>query len=214
MAPDLDALLHAAVQGVGGIERPGQVTMAKAVEAAIEADEHLLVQAGTGTGKSLAYLIPAVAHAVATGKPAVVATATLALQAQIVDRDMPRLAAAVAPLIGRRPTYELVKGRRNYLCQHKLVGGFPDEEEGLFSVGQGTGDSGGSRLGAEVRPAARVGRRDRPPATATSSSPASASAPGARSRSPRTSAWAPSARWSASASSSGPATPPRTSTSS
>ena len=92
MAPDLDALLHAAVQGVGGVERPGQVTMAKAVEAAIEADEHLLVQAGTGTGKSLAYLIPAVAHAVATGKPAVVATATLALQAQIVDRDMPRLA--------------------------------------------------------------------------------------------------------------------------
>ena len=150
MAPDLDALLHAAVQGVGGTERPGQVTMAKAVEAAIEADEHLLVQAGTGTGKSLAYLIPAVAHAVATGKPAIVATATLALQAQIVDRDMPRLAAAVAPIIGRRPTYELVKGRRNYLCQHKLVGGFPDDEEGLFSVGQVTGESGGSRLGAEV----------------------------------------------------------------
>jgi ATP-dependent DNA helicase DinG len=150
MAPDLDALLHAAVQGVGGTERPGQVTMAKAVEAAIEADEHLLVQAGTGTGKSLAYLIPAVAHAVATGKPAIVATATLALQAQIVDRDMPRLAAAIAPIIGRRPTYELVKGRRNYLCQHKLVGGFPDDEEGLFSVGQVTGESGGSRLGAEV----------------------------------------------------------------
>src|SRR6476661_7414062 len=150
MAPDLDALLHAAVQGVGGTERPGQVTMAKAVEAAIEADEHLLVQAGTGTGKSLAYLIPAVAHAVATGKPAIVATATLALQAQIVDRDMPRLAAAVAPIIRRRPTYELVKGRRNYLCQHKLVGGFPEEEEGLFSVGQGAGDAGGSRLGAEV----------------------------------------------------------------
>ena len=139
MAPDLDALLHAAVQGVGGVERPGQVTMAKAVEAAIEADEHLLVQAGTGTGKSLAYLVPAVAHAVATGKPAVVATATLALQAQIVDRDMPRLAEALAPLLGRRPTYELVKGRRNYLCQHKLDGGFPDDEEGLFSVGQGAG---------------------------------------------------------------------------
>ena len=151
MAPDLDALLHAAVQGVGGVERPGQVTMAKAVEAAIEADEHLLVQAGTGTGKSLAYLVPAVAHAVATGKPAVVATATLALQAQIVDRDMPRLAAAVAPLLGRRPTYALVKGRRNYLCQHKLVGGFPDEEEApvLGRPGQ-PATPAARRLGAEV----------------------------------------------------------------
>ncbi|HEX8972300.1 ATP-dependent DNA helicase [Oryzihumus sp.] len=147
--PDLDALLHAAVQGVGGTERPGQVQMAHAVEHAIEADEHLLVQAGTGTGKSLAYLIPAVAHAYEAGKPAVVATATLTLQAQIVDRDMPRLADAIAPILGRKPTYALVKGRRNYLCQHKLVGGFPEEEdEGLLSVGQV--DANRSRLGAEV----------------------------------------------------------------
>jgi ATP-dependent DNA helicase DinG len=149
MAPDLDAMLHAAVQGVGGVERPGQVQMAHAVAHAIEADEHLLVQAGTGTGKSLAYLIPAVAHAFAKGKPAVVATATLTLQAQIVDRDMPRLAEAVAPVLGRKPTYALVKGRRNYLCQHKLVGGFPaDEDDGLLSVGQV--DANLSRLGAEV----------------------------------------------------------------
>lgn len=147
--PDLDALLHAAVQGVGGTERPGQVQMAHAVEHAIEADEHLLVQAGTGTGKSLAYLIPAVAHAFEAGKPAVVATATLTLQAQIVDRDMPRLADAIAPILGRKPTYALVKGRRNYLCQHKLVGGFPeDEDDGLLSVGQV--DANRSRLGAEV----------------------------------------------------------------
>ncbi|HET7661613.1 MAG TPA: ATP-dependent DNA helicase [Oryzihumus sp.] len=147
--PDLDALLHAAVQGVGGTERPGQVQMAHAVEHAIEADEHLLVQAGTGTGKSLAYLIPAVAHAYEAGKPAVVATATLTLQAQIVDRDMPRLADAIAPILGRKPTYALVKGRRNYLCQHKLVGGFPEEEDdGLLSVGQV--DANRSRLGAEV----------------------------------------------------------------
>src|SRR6476619_4586289 len=147
--PDLDALLHAAVQGVGGTERPGQVQMAHAVEHAIEADEHLLVQAGTGTGKSLAYLIPAVAHAFEAGKPAVVATATLTLQAQIVDRDMPRLADAIAPILGRKPTYALVKGRRNYLCQHKLVGGFPeDEDDGLLSVGQVDADR--SLLGAEV----------------------------------------------------------------
>src|SRR6478735_12008265 len=145
----LDELLHAAVQGVGGVERPGQVEMAHAVEDALAKDEHLLVQAGTGTGKSLAYLIPAVMHAQKTGKPAVIATATLALQAQIVDRDMPRLAEAIAPILGRKPTYALVKGRRNYLCQHKLVGGFPeDEDDGLLSVGQV--DANRSRLGAEV----------------------------------------------------------------
>ncbi|HET6693550.1 MAG TPA: ATP-dependent DNA helicase [Pedococcus sp.] len=147
--PSLDNLLHAAVQGVGGVERPGQVQMAHAVQEAIAKDEHLLVQAGTGTGKSLAYLIPAVMHAIDSGKPAVVATATLALQAQIVDRDMPRLAEAIAPLIGRRPTYGLVKGRRNYLCAHKLEGGFPDDDaDSLMSVGQV--DQQASRLGAEV----------------------------------------------------------------
>lgn len=115
LRPTLDQLLHAAVAGVGGHERPGQVEMARAVAAAIERDEHLLVQAGTGTGKSLAYLVPAVVHAFDSGRPAVVATATLALQAQIVDRDMPRVAAALEPLLGRRPTYALVKGRRNYV---------------------------------------------------------------------------------------------------
>ena len=127
---------------------PGQVEMAHAVEDAVAKDEHLLVQAGTGTGKSLAYLIPAVMHAQKTGKPAVVATATLALQAQIVDRDMPRLAESIAPLLGQRPTYGLVKGRRNYLCAHKLEGGFPDDEEGLFEVGEV--DRAASRLGQEV----------------------------------------------------------------
>src|SRR5690242_19802501 len=122
--------------------------MAHAVEDAIDKDEHLLVQAGTGTGKSLAYLIPAVMHAQKTGKPAVIATATLALQAQIVDRDMPRLAESIAPLLGKRPTYGLVKGRRNYLCAHKLDGGFPDDEDGLFDVGEV--DRAASRLGQEV----------------------------------------------------------------
>ena len=146
--PALDDLLHAAVSGVGGAERPGQVEMAKAVAHAIDGGEHLLVQAGTGTGKSLAYLVPAVAHAFEAGKPAVVATATLALQAQIVDRDMPRVADALAPVLGRRPTYALVKGRRNYVCLNKLEGGFPDDEDGLLSVGQV--DAAVGRLGQEV----------------------------------------------------------------
>lgn len=147
--PDLDDLLHAAVGGVGGTERPGQVEMAHAVARAVETGEHLLVQAGTGTGKSLAYLVPAVQHAMATGKTAVVATATLALQAQIVDRDMPRLAESLTPVLGRRPTYALVKGRRNYVCLHKLEGGFPDDDaDSLLAVGDV--DRAASRLGAEV----------------------------------------------------------------
>ena len=149
LVPSLTDLLHAAVGGVGGTERPGQVEMAQAVADAIDTKSHLLVQAGTGTGKSLAYLVPAVQHAVDTGIPAVVATATLALQAQIVDRDMPRLADAVAPLLGRRPTYALVKGRRNYLCAHKVEGGFPDDDaDSLMSLGMV--DQQASRLGAEV----------------------------------------------------------------
>jgi ATP-dependent DNA helicase DinG len=147
--PTLDELLHAAVGGVGGTERPGQVEMAHAVADAIDGKGHLLVQAGTGTGKSLAYLVPAVQHAMDTGTPTVVATATLALQAQIVDRDMPRLAESLEPLLGRRPTYALVKGRRNYLCAHKLEGGFPDDDaDTLMSVG--AVDQQASRLGAEV----------------------------------------------------------------
>jgi ATP-dependent DNA helicase DinG len=147
--PSLDDLLHAAVTGVGGTERPGQVRMAHAVAEAVETGRHLLVQAGTGTGKSLAYLVPAVQHAVDTGRTAVVATATLALQAQIVDRDMPRLAEALEPVLGRRPTYALVKGRRNYLCAHKLEGGFPDDDtDTLMTVGDV--DRAASRLGQEV----------------------------------------------------------------
>ncbi|MGG5260472.1 ATP-dependent DNA helicase [Phycicoccus avicenniae] len=147
--PSLDDLLHAAVTGVGGTERPGQVEMARAVAHAVDSGEHLLVQAGTGTGKSLAYLVPAVQHAMDTGKTAIVATATLALQAQIVDRDMPRLAEALEPVLGRRPTYALVKGRRNYVCLHKLEGGFPDDDaDTLMSVGDV--DRAASRLGAEV----------------------------------------------------------------
>ena len=142
-------MLHAAVDAVGGTERPGQVTMAKAVERAVEQEEHLLVQAGTGTGKSLAYLVPAIAHAMRTGKPVVVATATLALQAQIVDRDLPRIADALAPLMGRRPTFALVKGRSNYLCEHKLVGGFPDEDDDTL-LSMGSVDRERGRLGGEV----------------------------------------------------------------
>ena len=148
MSSSVESLLAAAVGGVGGSTRPGQVEMAQAVARAIETEEHLLVQAGTGTGKSLAYLVPAVEHAQRTGKPTVVATATLALQAQIVDRDMPRLADSLDGHVTRRPTYAIVKGRRNYVCKHKIDGGFPDEDEAMFDVGEV--DAAAGRLGQEV----------------------------------------------------------------
>ncbi|WP_265444484.1 ATP-dependent DNA helicase [Flexivirga meconopsidis] len=148
MPADLDDLMRAAVGGVGGTERPGQQQMARAVDQAARDGAHLLVQAGTGTGKSLAYLVPAIKHAVETRQPAIVATATLALQAQIVDNDLPRIADAVEPLLGRRPTFGLVKGRRNYLCLHKIEGGYPDEEDALLEVGEV--DRAAGRIGEEV----------------------------------------------------------------
>lgn len=89
--PPVTELLATAVTALGGNERPGQVQMAEAVARAFEGGEHLAVQAGTGTGKSLAYLIPAIARAVADEKPVVVSTATIALQRQLVDRDLPCL---------------------------------------------------------------------------------------------------------------------------
>ena len=78
--------------------------MAEAVEHAFDTGEHLAVQAGTGTGKSLAYLVPAIARAIDTDQPVVVSTATIALQRQLVDRDLPRLADALAPACPAGPT--------------------------------------------------------------------------------------------------------------
>ncbi|MCF2533051.1 ATP-dependent DNA helicase [Yinghuangia soli] len=126
--PDLGQLLTAAVAAVGGTERPGQVRMAEAVAGAVARREHLLVQAGTGTGKSLAYLVPALAGR----RRVVVATATLALQRQLVERDLPRTVDALHPLLRRRPTFATLKGRSNYVCLHRLHDGPPDDGEVLF----------------------------------------------------------------------------------
>ncbi|MBU3751011.1 MAG: ATP-dependent DNA helicase, partial [Mycobacterium sp.] len=126
--PTVEELLATAVAALGGSQRPGQVQMARAVAQAFAAGEHLAVQAGTGTGKSLAYLVPAIAHAVSDEAPVVVSTATIALQRQLVDRDLPRLVDAVADSLPRRPTFALLKGRRNYLCLNKIHGGPSDEQ--------------------------------------------------------------------------------------
>jgi ATP-dependent DNA helicase DinG len=113
--------------------------MAKAVAHAIDSGEHLAVQAGTGTGKSLAYLVPAARHAAALDATVVVSTATIALQRQLIDRDLPRLAQALEPLLGRAPTFAILKGRRNYLCKNRIENGAADEaQDALFDSRPGT----------------------------------------------------------------------------
>ena len=99
-------VLAPAVEALGGQERAGQIEMAEAVADAMAGGEHLLVQAGTGTGKSLAYLVPALLH----DSRVVVATATLALQHQLVERDLPRLVEAVGDLPGRRRVLRRAQG--------------------------------------------------------------------------------------------------------
>ncbi|MCZ7435115.1 ATP-dependent DNA helicase [Micromonospora sp. WMMC241] len=151
--PSGEELLAAAVGAVpGGATRPGQQQMAEAIERSIASGEHLLVQAGTGTGKSLAYLAPALT----VDGPVVVSTATLALQSQLVDHDLPRLADAVEPVLGRRPTFAVLKGRHHYLCLARLDSSVEDEpDDTLFdtpSAGGGTkwlGEAG--RLGKQVQ---------------------------------------------------------------
>lgn len=126
----MSEVLAAAVSTLGGEERPGQVQMAEAVAAAITTGEHLLVQAGTGTGKSLGYLVPAILH----DSRVVVATATLALQHQLVERDIPALLEAAADVLGERPSYAVVKGRSNYACLHRVREGVPDDQGTLVDL--------------------------------------------------------------------------------
>lgn len=126
----LDKTLNAAVSSIGGSEREGQKKMAHAISEAIDSGNHLLVQAGTGTGKSLAYLIPALV----SGKRALVATATLALQRQLVDRDLPRVKESVERSLGREISFAVYKGIGNYLCKQKLFGTPDLDAEAIIEV--------------------------------------------------------------------------------
>src|ERR1700738_1322246 len=92
--------------------RPGQLEMAKAVERALAERRHLIVEAGTGTGKTLAYLLPALR----TGQRVIVSTGTKALQDQLYFRDIPFLESLLGDL-----RVCMMKGRANYLCRHKLI---------------------------------------------------------------------------------------------
>ncbi len=180
---DVDEFLALAVKGVAGEPRDGQLAMARAVAETMADGGHLLVQAGTGTGKSLAYLVPAIRHALGAGAgpdadarddtdddeadaepaptdfapsdrapsgisgPIVVATATIALQRQLVERDLPKLVESLAPALPRTPTFAILKGRRNYLCLQRLHAGPDDEQEELFD---GQTASPSSALGREI----------------------------------------------------------------
>ncbi len=130
-------MLASAVDALGGEERPGQVQMAEAVARSMSTGEHLLVQAGTGTGKSLGYLVPSLLHQ----RRVVVATATLALQHQLVERDIPALLDAaehVLPGSSGRPSYAVLKGRANYACLHRVREGVPDEQGALVDLPEGS----------------------------------------------------------------------------
>ena len=108
--------LDAAIEAIGGTSREGQIEMAEAVANALSDRHHLMVQAGTGTGKSLAYLVPALVH----GKRVLVATATLALQRQLVERDLPRIVPALEKVLGRDISFGIYKGVGNYICLQKM----------------------------------------------------------------------------------------------
>jgi ATP-dependent DNA helicase DinG len=142
-APTVRAVLAAAVEAVGGQERAGQIEMAEAVAEAMESGTHLLVQAGTGTGKSLGYLVPALLH----HDRVVVATATLALQHQLVERDIPALVEAAKDVLHEDATYAVLKGRSNYACLHRVREGVPDDQGVLVDLPQ---DSSLGSTGAEV----------------------------------------------------------------
>jgi len=147
MAEDVGGdILAAAVAAIGGEQRPGQLEMAEAVALTFASGEHLLVQAGTGTGKSLGYLAPALA--VLAGDPearVVVATATLALQAQLANKDIPAAAAACEEVTGKAVKHAVLKGRSNYACLLRVREGAGVEQEAL--VADPTTSAG---VGAEV----------------------------------------------------------------
>jgi ATP-dependent DNA helicase DinG len=115
-AADVAAVLARVTAGLPGSEdRPGQLRMAELVADAIHTKRHLVVQAGTGTGKTLAYLVPVIVM----GQKCIVATATKALQDQLATKDLPFLAAELAEL-GHDVDWAVLKGRSNYLCLQRL----------------------------------------------------------------------------------------------
>ena len=150
--------LDAAVSAIGGEARSGQIEMAEAVANALSDRHHLLVQAGTGTGKSLAYLVPALV----SGKKVLVATATLALQRQLVERDLPKIKAALDKELKRDITFAIYKGVGNYVCLQKMNNSEGDpENQAVLEVSSLESDAKRLRAWAES-PKASGDRDDAP----------------------------------------------------
>src|SRR5580658_4431378 len=131
----VSALAKVTAQMDSGEQRPEQQEMCRAVAEAMVTGTHLAVQAGTGTGKSLAYLVPAVLG----GKKVIVATATKALQDQLAEKDLPLVASG----LGLPFSWAVLKGRSNYICRQRV------NEVGSGGIQQELGDGDG--LGAEDR---------------------------------------------------------------
>lgn len=150
--------LDAAVTAIGGAPREGQIEMAEAVANALTDRHHLMVQAGTGTGKSLAYLIPPLVH----GRKVLVATATLALQRQLVERDLPAVVPALEKVLGREITYAIYKGVGNYICLQKMNSEEPDAD-GEIMLGISSLEKDAKRLHEWARKSGVSGDRDDAP---------------------------------------------------
>ncbi|MFY8211994.1 MAG: ATP-dependent DNA helicase [Candidatus Nanopelagicus sp.] len=150
--------LDVAVTAIGGQPRLGQIEMAEAVANALNDRHHLLVQAGTGTGKSLAYLVPALVH----GKKVLVATATLALQRQLVERDLPKIKAALDKELKRDISFAIYKGVGNYICLQKLNNS-PDDPEAQAILEVSTLESDAKRLRTWAQSKGASGDRDDAP---------------------------------------------------
>ncbi len=140
-------VLAAAVASIGGTSRPGQEVMCREVARSLDDGAHLLVQAGTGTGKSLGYLAPALVWAMENDQTVLVATATLALQAQLAHKDIPVASQAVTEVLGRTPRTEILKGRSNYACLLRVRDQVVSDQASLLD-------------GAEVARSLRTSRAD------------------------------------------------------
>ena len=150
--------LDVAVAAIGGQPRSGQIEMAEAVANALSNRHHLLVQAGTGTGKSLAYLVPALV----SGKKVLVATATLALQRQLVERDLPKIKVALDKELKRDITFAIYKGVGNYVCLQKMNNSEGDpENQAVLEISSLESDA--KRLRAWAESANATGDRDDAP---------------------------------------------------
>jgi ATP-dependent DNA helicase DinG len=159
-----DALGRITSELPAGEERDGQREMAEAVARAIAERRHLVVQAGTGTGKTFAYLVPALV----SGRKVVVTTATKALQDQLADKDLPFLVDHLSEELPEPPTWAVLKGRANYVCLQRVrevqggeqlaldVGPRPPAEEVAALVAWAGRTATGDRAELEREPSQRA----------------------------------------------------------